>query len=241
MFCPSCGGASQEHERFCAFCGTQVRGIAPKSAIGLETTALPQRKRRRVWVIILVAIFVFPVLRGIAYLPFGLYALAQKHAKLAAMSESELLNAAGEIVASGDYKKVTLAEQEQASEYLAEFEKRHQQGIDEHERALKTAVGKISSDRKRYETLTNMNAHPPAVEAWISCSNAVRSNLKVPSTADFVDRAGDNTFYKGDGQFNVQMRVDAQNSFGAKLRSVFICKVLCTDSDIDHCFVISMD
>lgn len=60
---------------------------------------------------------------------------------------------------------------------------------------------------------------------WVDAEDAVKGGLKSPSTADFP---GDYESYitsNGDGTYTVSAYVDAENSFGAKIRSNFRCKV----------------
>lgn len=73
-----------------------------------------------------------------------------------------------------------------------------------------------------------------------ACYNAtlhIKASLKAPSTADFPNcyRQDDlvNTKPLGDkpGGYAVTTYVDAQNSFGAKIRSYFMCPVLFPDAD----------
>ncbi len=65
------------------------------------------------------------------------------------------------------------------------------------------------------------------------CQELVKANLKAPASAEFEGW----TFPKRvDAQNQVYVydsHVDAQNSFGAKLRTNFHCKVKCTA--IDKC------
>jgi hypothetical protein len=60
------------------------------------------------------------------------------------------------------------------------------------------------------------------VTAKIACHDWVKDQLKAPATADFTDDdepAVDGIYYTFTGS------VDAQNSFGAQLRSRWTCKV----------------
>ena len=56
------------------------------------------------------------------------------------------------------------------------------------------------------------------------CKEFVEKTLKAPSTADFQNY---NNFFArgiGEGPFQVSGYVDAENSFGAKIRTQFICE-----------------
>jgi hypothetical protein len=64
--------------------------------------------------------------------------------------------------------------------------------------------------------------------AFIQCQDHVRKRLKAPSSADFpllersVTKTAENTY-------KVVSYVDAENSFGAKLRSSYVCIIKRTD------------
>lgn len=66
--------------------------------------------------------------------------------------------------------------------------------------------------------------HDQSSMAHIQCNEFVKERLKVPSTADFpfldfrATRVADNHYI-------VESHVDAQNAFGAKLRSSYFCDV----------------
>jgi RNA polymerase subunit RPABC4/transcription elongation factor Spt4 len=59
--------------------------------------------------------------------------------------------------------------------------------------------------------------------AQLLCRQAAEKSLKSPSTAQFHD--GD-TYFKdlGKGRSHIQLQVDAENSFGASLRTTIDCK-----------------
>lgn len=81
------------------------------------------------------------------------------------------------------------------------------------------------------------DAPPPAssddakVAAWVAAEQFVKARLKSPSTASFGSPFGDwqdpraQTQDMGDGSYQCAGWVDAQNSFGALIRSQFICVV----------------
>lgn len=54
--------------------------------------------------------------------------------------------------------------------------------------------------------------------AYAYAQNTVRDRLKAPATADFAEHSEN---YLGGCSWNVFGKVDAENSFGAKLRNVF--------------------
>jgi hypothetical protein len=53
----------------------------------------------------------------------------------------------------------------------------------------------------------------------VACQNAVKNNLKAPSTADFVGVP------KAEGMY-ITGQVDAENAFGAMLRASFRCTII---------------
>ena len=66
-------------------------------------------------------------------------------------------------------------------------------------------------------------AHELTLGAWTACQQFVEARLKAPATAQFptVDQAAVHSF--GSGRYGVESYVDAQNSFGAMLRSRYAC------------------
>jgi hypothetical protein len=64
-----------------------------------------------------------------------------------------------------------------------------------------------------------------AVGAWVVCQQFVEDRLKAPSTAEFPGVYSDHTTSLGGGRFRVDASVDAENSFGAMLRTDFSCVV----------------
>ena len=65
-------------------------------------------------------------------------------------------------------------------------------------------------------------------EAWAYCKTAVEQELKSPSTAKFKgmfdDPLSDVTSLSS-GRYRVESWVDAQNGFGAMIRSTFVCEI----------------
>lgn len=62
----------------------------------------------------------------------------------------------------------------------------------------------------------------PEGNAITTCEDAVEARLKAPSTADFHSSASETK----PGVWRVVGAVDAQNSFGAKIRTGFYCTVV---------------
>lgn len=78
------------------------------------------------------------------------------------------------------------------------------------------------------------------IGAWCMAEKFVRGNLRCPSTADFGwQTARECVAYHGKGRYTATGWVDAQNGFGAMIRSRFVCKMTnagdnwrCTSIDI---------
>ena len=66
-----------------------------------------------------------------------------------------------------------------------------------------------------------------AIQARGACENLIRPHLKSPSTADFLSKTEKATFLhdKGGLYFKVTGAYDAQNSFGAMIRTRYTCYV----------------
>ena len=68
--------------------------------------------------------------------------------------------------------------------------------------------------------------------AYGACKDFVKQALKAPATAsfpDYWDRDGEIDVVGSATDFTVRSHVDAENSFGAALRTPFTCKVATTD------------
>lgn len=61
--------------------------------------------------------------------------------------------------------------------------------------------------------------------AWVMCQEFVKDRLKAPASAEFPWASEDRWKHLGDGKYLVNGYVDAQNAFGAKLRTNFVCTV----------------
>lgn len=68
---------------------------------------------------------------------------------------------------------------------------------------------------------------PTATEARLVCEDWVRDQLKAPATADFTDGAESG----GPSSYTISGEVDAENSFGATLRTSWTCSIEYRDSD----------
>jgi hypothetical protein len=69
-------------------------------------------------------------------------------------------------------------------------------------------------------------AAPDAIGAWVDCKSFVERGLKSPASAVFpLSNAPGVTITQADGRWFVVGFVDAENSFGAKLRQEFQCQM----------------
>lgn len=68
------------------------------------------------------------------------------------------------------------------------------------------------------------SSEPDETAAFVICKNFVEQRLKSPTSADFpwLDRTAERT---GPRSFRIVSYVDAQNAFGAKIRTHFQCKL----------------
>lgn len=64
-----------------------------------------------------------------------------------------------------------------------------------------------------------------AVDAQVNCEGRIRKMLKAPSTAEFAPFREQNIVGTGSGPYAVTGYVDAQNSFGVRLRNNYTCTV----------------
>jgi hypothetical protein len=69
------------------------------------------------------------------------------------------------------------------------------------------------------------------IAAYVMCEQFVKERLKAPATAEFGGYVNSTVTPKGTGHFAVSGYVDAQNSFGAKLRSRFACDISYAGND----------
>lgn len=68
-------------------------------------------------------------------------------------------------------------------------------------------------------------------DAKWQCREFVKKTLKAPSTAEFQNYNDFSAYGTGNGPFEIIGYVDAQNSFGAKLRTQFTCKLFKSGSN----------
>lgn len=65
------------------------------------------------------------------------------------------------------------------------------------------------------------------VAAFVMCQDPVQNRLRAPSTAKFptTSDSGVRSVHAGDGRYLVDGYVDAQNGFGAMLRTTWACEI----------------
>jgi hypothetical protein len=71
------------------------------------------------------------------------------------------------------------------------------------------------------------------IEAYTMAKQFVTDRLKAPSTADYPWYSSDSVqvVHRGEGVFVVRAHVDSQNSFGAMIRTRFVCELKNTTGD----------
>jgi hypothetical protein len=84
-----------------------------------------------------------------------------------------------------------------------------------------------SKIRPKRDKQVEMRDHPQGTLAGIVCKEYVKEHLKAPSTSDFQSFLGRNVQDLGNWRYRVGSYVDAQNSFGAQIRTTFTCEVQC--------------
>jgi hypothetical protein len=79
---------------------------------------------------------------------------------------------------------------------------------------------------------TNLvSSGPDEIGAFVMSQRFVEKGLKAPSTAHFCSYSGATVTDLGGGRFRVSAYVDAENSFGAKIRTNYTCVLKSTDGD----------
>lgn len=100
----------------------------------------------------------------------------------------------------------------------AEYDKRY---AEEQKREAKR-----QAEEKRRQELVSMNVGKAKLEAFTHCQLLMKQSLKAPSSAKFAWYDEDMVNISDDHEiFKVRAYVDAQNSFGAMLRTNYVCKL----------------
>lgn len=72
---------------------------------------------------------------------------------------------------------------------------------------------------------------PDEIGAFVMSQQFVENALKSPSTADFCSYTEARVVDLGEGRFRVTAWVDSENSFGATVRTKYVCHLKGEDSD----------
>ena len=88
----------------------------------------------------------------------------------------------------------------------------------------------VSYISRSVSTTSNTPAKASEVDAWYACQDFILEELKAPSTAEFQKRDSKKVYKETENIFIVSMYVDAENSFGAMVRTDFECRLRYTDA-----------
>jgi hypothetical protein len=103
---------------------------------------------------------------------------------------------------------------------------------DPHTKAQADALMKRMANKALdVEKMKAWNEPMAEITAEVDCKLFIKSNLKAPSTADWLSPST-GRWSGHPGYFLVTQTVDAQNSFGAKIRSSYQCRVVCLSGDL---------
>jgi hypothetical protein len=91
--------------------------------------------------------------------------------------------------------------------------------------ALFVILGIVGNAMRTPEDHARSERESNVIWAYIECKESVRARLKAPSTADFAGISEVKFRELNTGRYEVGAWVDAQNSFGAKIRTLFMCTV----------------
>lgn len=68
------------------------------------------------------------------------------------------------------------------------------------------------------------------IQAWVCAEDIVEQNLKSPSSADFCSYTDADILNLGDNEYKISGWVDAQNGFGATIRTDFTVTLELTEN-----------
>lgn len=86
----------------------------------------------------------------------------------------------------------------------------------------------------------NVTKQISKMDAAVMAKSFVEQNLKAPATADFGPVRDENVDQLNDTTFTVRGYVDAENTFGAKLRNNYTCTVRFMPNDRAVCDAINI-
>lgn len=76
-----------------------------------------------------------------------------------------------------------------------------------------------------FRSSTPYQLNSDKIGALVASEQAVRNLLKAPSTAKFPSTSEASITYDSDGGFVISSYVDAQDSFGAMIRTRYVCRI----------------
>lgn len=96
---------------------------------------------------------------------------------------------------------------------------------------LREELTDVCNDLKRMNQMLDSSISQAEIDAFVMSQNFVEKRLKAPSTAEFCSYSDATVLDLGDGRFRVSAYVNAENSFGAKVRTTYICVLKSKDGD----------
>jgi hypothetical protein len=241
MFCPKCGKKQPASaQQFCIYCGSPIitnlltqESSASRKQSGCVTTTL------KVLAVVFVISLVADIITSIGKKPEPPPETAeQKKEKIrkrldpapsVPMTAKEHLERGNLLLA-----KVDVNGDLESAEVLLQLVSEH--GVEAQKDARVRPQAKALMKRMADKALEVVKSRAwqssgAKLEAQVQCRVAIESRLKAPSTADWS--LGEVGRWSGHpGYFLVRYRVDAQNSFGAKLRGHYECQVLCLSESV---------
>ena len=154
------------------------------------------------------------------------------------LAEAKRLTDALILVANGpdEIKPTIVSDMQQIESHLKEVLKRNprnEEALHLYE-FLTAAANQIAAKTDKYRE-AQAKTHPQDDLARIKCEEAASANLKAPSTSKFAPYSETHVLDLGNWQYRVQSYVDAENSFGAHIRTPYTCTVEC--NAVDSCAV----
>ena len=239
MFCVKCGSQSSiVGQRFCAHCGAAF--VTPVAAQSLPPPLPRQTRKISVSVKILGAIL---ALVGLGFVNIALQPETrhppaqtrwQKDQSLrqmldpppdAPLTPVQHLQRGNTLLKQIDINNGDL----KIAEALIRLVSEHGMAARKDPRTTAQAnalMDKLAAQSLNVAKMQAWNSSTTQDNAQIECRIAIEAGLKAPSTASWSSgEAG--RWRDHPGQFLISYTVDAQNSFGAKLRNVYQCQVTC--------------
>jgi hypothetical protein len=235
MYCSGCGRQLRESAAFCSGCGRRVISVSQQA--NLEHPPAKKKTGR-----VIVCLFVFLALVAI----------------LASVSSHTNTDTTASSSQSTSQSGAPPAEDAlTAKQHLSELRKlvsKHPllepdiASIRKH--IIQLQLKKADADKTTAEIIAIAEnrlkwaewRNKVSFEATVTCRMATQARLKAPDSVEWKGQDGGWDPEK-DWYYNIDLEADAMNSFGAKLRSVFYCQVLCSDKELpngSHCVAVSV-